>query len=65
MKKPSDCAVTFQELLARILLEERFMDDRAGEVVNHEFEQGFDLFLIVPSIMSKCSVLFCLVIFSF
>jgi hypothetical protein len=37
------------------------MCHRTGEVVNHELEDGLDLFLIVTSIVSQCRVLFELV----
>jgi len=50
--------LTFEELLACIFLEERFMCDRTCQVVNHELEDGLDLFLIVTSIVSQCRVLF-------
>jgi hypothetical protein len=48
---------TFEELLASILLEERFVDDGARQVVDHELKNGLDLFLGVASVVGKCCVL--------
>jgi hypothetical protein len=53
--------LTFEELLACVFLEEGFMCDRACQVVNHELEDGLNLFLVVTSIVSQCRVLFELV----
>lgn len=50
-------ALTFQELLARILLEESFMSDRSLKIVNHEVEDRSDLFLAIPSELSQGRVL--------
>lgn len=49
--------LTFEELLACVFLEERFMCDRTCQVVNHELEDWSDLFLIVTSIVSQCCIL--------
>lgn len=61
----SEDGLTFQELFARVLLEERFMSNRPREIIDHEFEQRLDFLLIVSGKVSKCCVLVLLVIFSF
>ena len=53
--------LTFEELLACVFLKEGFMCDRTCQVVNHELEDGLDLFLVVTSIVSQRRVLFELV----
>jgi hypothetical protein len=53
--------LTFEELLACVFLEEGFMCDRTCQVVDHELEDGLDLFLIITSIVSQCRVLIKLV----
>lgn len=53
----STMLLTLQELLACILLEECFMCNRAGEIVNHKLEDRLNLSLIVTSIVSQGSIL--------
>lgn len=48
---------TLQELLAGILLEESFVGDGTVEVINHQLEDRFNLFLSVSRIVSECSIL--------
>jgi hypothetical protein len=43
--------LTLQELFASVLLEERFVDNWAGEIVNHELEDRLDLVLCVAGIV--------------
>ena len=49
--------LTFEELLACILLEECFMCYRTMEVVEHELENWLDLFFSVAGEMSESGVL--------
>lgn len=48
---------TFHELLAGILLEECLMGDRAVQIVDHQVEDGEDLFFSVTGIMGKGCIL--------
>ena len=43
--------LTLQELLAGVLLEKGFMDDRTGKIINHEFENWFNLLLGISRIV--------------
>ena len=42
---------TFQKLLAGILLEECFVDNGLGKVINHELEDRLDLIFSVAGVM--------------
>jgi len=48
---------TLQKLLASILLEESFVDDRAGKIVHHKEEHRCNLLLSVTSIVRNGFVL--------
>lgn len=51
---------TLEEFLASILLEESFVGDGAGEVVNHQLEYWLDRLFGIASIVSQGWVLlFC------
>lgn len=50
-------ALTLQEFLAGILLEEGFVGHRAVEIVYHQLENGFDLFLGVSRVVGKGGIL--------
>lgn len=43
-------AITLEKLLAGILLEEGFVNDRTRKVVDHEANYRLNLLLVVPSI---------------
>jgi len=49
--------LTLEELLASILLEERLVNDRTGQIVNHELKHGLNLLLSVTGIVGDGSVL--------
>lgn len=49
---------TLEELLAGVFLKESFVSDGASQVVNHQFEDWFDLVLIITSIVAKLRVLY-------
>jgi len=53
----SQWGLTFEELLASILLEERFMDDWARQIVDHQLQDRLNLFLAVASIMCEGGIL--------
>ena len=42
---------TFQKLLAGVLLEECFVDNRLGKVINHELEDRLDLIFGIARVM--------------
>jgi hypothetical protein len=48
---------TLEELLASVLLEEGFVDQRPGKVVDHEGDNRLKLILGVAGIVGKCGVL--------
>jgi hypothetical protein len=48
---------TFEKLLACILLEECFMDNRMMKIVNHELKDGLDLFFGVARVVRQSCVL--------
>jgi hypothetical protein len=52
--------LTLKELLASVLLEEGFVDQRPCQVVNHELDDGLNLVLGVASVVGKCLVLGCI-----
>lgn len=49
---------TLEEFLASILLEESFVDDGTGEVVNHQLEYWLDRLFGITSIVSQGWVLY-------
>ncbi len=49
--------LTLHEFLARILLEEGLMNDRTGQIINHELEDRFNLLFGIASIISKRIIL--------
>ncbi len=49
--------LTLHELLARILLEEGLMNDRTGQVINHELEDGLNFLFGIAGIISKRVIL--------
>lgn len=50
-------ALTLEELLAGVLLEESFVADGAVEVVDHQMEDGLDFFLVVSRVVGEGGVL--------
>jgi hypothetical protein len=48
---------TLDELLARVLLEEGFVDHRARHVIDHQDDDGMDLFLSVAGIIFEGLIL--------
>jgi hypothetical protein len=52
-----EALLTLEELLACVFLEESFMGDRAGKVVDHQFEYGLDRLFGIASIVSQGWVL--------
>jgi len=50
--------LTLEEFLAGVLLEESFVDDRTGKIVNHKFENWLNLLFSVSGIMRQGYVLF-------
>ena len=42
---------TFQELLASVLLEKCFVDNRLSKVINHKLEDRLDLFFAIARVM--------------
>lgn len=51
---------TLKELFTGILLEEGFVRNRTGQVVDHEAKNRLDFILAVTSIVCKCGVLIAL-----
>lgn len=49
--------LTLEELLAGIFLEEGFVGDGTGKVVNHKLEDGLNLLLVVTGIVRQSRVL--------
>lgn len=49
--------LTFQKLLACVLLEEGFMLDRFVKIVDHELEDRFDFIFGVSRVVSKSCIL--------
>lgn len=49
--------ITLEELLACILLEEGFVGNWTGKIINHQLENWFNLFLIIASIVTQGSIL--------
>ena len=48
---------TFKELLACVLLEECFVENRAVEIVNHKLEDRLNLFFRVAGVMCESRIL--------
>lgn len=55
--KTSQCMLTFQKLLAGILLKEGLVYNRSREVVNHQLQNRLDLLLAIAGVVCKCSIL--------
>jgi len=53
--------LTLEESLASILLEEGFMSDRSGQIINHELEDWFNFFFVVSRVVGQGSILLLLV----
>ena len=49
--------LTLEELFAGILLKEGLVDNWAGEVVDHQLQNGLDLLLGVAGVVCKGSIL--------
>lgn len=45
------CGLTFQKLLASVLLEKSLVNDGAREVVNHQLKDGLDLLLSIARVV--------------
>lgn len=50
-------SLTFEKLLTGILLEECFMNNRPGEVVNHKLEERLNFLLSIARVVSKDRIL--------